>query len=66
MKRFIVNWLEAHCLHHPWWYLGYMPCGMARLSYKLDKYWNIGEWKKPDWKKRDEEEAREEDRSSTG
>lgn len=59
MKRFIVKFLEAHCLHHPWWYFSYTNCGMAMLSYRLDQYWNLGEWKKPD-----EEEARQEDRSN--
>ena len=58
VKRFLVGFLAEHCLHHPGWYLGFTHCGMAMLSYRLDKYWNLGEWKK-------NEEEKESGTSST-
>lgn len=48
IKYFIVDALEKYRLHHPYWYIGYTNCGMAELSYHLDKKWNVGLWKHSD------------------
>ncbi len=46
MKRLIVIALERYCLHHPWWYLGRTYCGMATLSWRLNKKWGLDVWTK--------------------